>query len=585
MASSYFDLQPRSRTTAEDLVGSTEDGKKEELVRPRYLTPQVSSILDSWEHFSSDDSDSDDEVDSGVDSKKGDKAAKPSTTDKNPIVKNLEAQKTVVHCEPGTPVESKGKEKAPSSHLRLARHPRLERFVSLRSTLFSTHIEENLKNQAPQQDTPTTQTEDNEPLSNMADSAEHPRRQSLAHRMSSTLRKITSRDVPTLRHIKEEPHKKAKPEDSPSRQRKDSAHVHSEHDSEGEESMHDEDVDDLVRWVSRRKSSTHPGEGALQQANQSSDTSKAPLVQQPATHASLAKSRLAEQSPAPSEPPSEGLAPTDVNDIVSWVRSKHTPEDQEPKKGSRLQPVPPGLELPTRPSVISTTSENYLCDYSDEEEDNSQADELELASKRSMDPNEHAFDIPADQITLQDRRPTAFVSPKGSHHTEGPAATPLSRQSIPEGDEGEEDSVQQTSSTDFAAGALGDSSTSHGLAPPPNTLGKQDSHTSHTSRKSQDTLATQEDRISDMNEEEVVGLIRTVTQDETSPDEEVKREAAILKWRVEKERQQREGHVDEHHKGDLSEEDVDELVKWVSRRASAGGFKGTMKELEEGGSR
>jgi hypothetical protein len=76
----------------------------------------------------------------------------------------------------------------------------------------------------------------------------------------------------------------------------------------------------------------------------------------------------------------------------------------------------------------------------------------------------------------------------------------------------------------------------------------------------------EDDDASSSGDEDVATLIRTVTREECTQEDEKRREAAILKWKLEKERQEKLGRVDSQHQGTLTDADVDELVKCMSRK-------------------
>lgn len=210
------------------------------------LTPQVSRILDDfdWEEHSG----SDEEPSDGEKSLSGESESQGSDTLRKSQSSPLSETKHV-------------KIEAPPKPLGVAqrqRHPHLARFHSLRSMLFSSKIEEEKMRhdeacaKAEAEEKWRTEHEQRKGL-NRPKTPESPMgsptKESFSHRMGDKLRRITSKEPPTMKGIMEENDNESTASSEDDDERIERSRVYYGSDAE---SVDHSDVEDLMRWVSRR---------------------------------------------------------------------------------------------------------------------------------------------------------------------------------------------------------------------------------------------------------------------------------------------------------------------------------------------
>jgi len=280
---SYFDIQPSSKATAE--VTGVKDGA--ELKQMGMLTPQVSRILDDLgleEHSSSD---SEPKLSDDSDSHQQQQGLRKASTSPLPETKHVELEPPP---QPG-PGSSSGKQ----------RHQHLARFHSLRSILFSSKIENKMaecheeRAKAEAEEKWRVEHDQRRGLQRQKtpDSPKgSPTKEGFAHRIGDKLKRITSKDVPTMKNIREDDNESTASDED------DSAYgtrVHAGKDSDSESIKHS-DVEDLVRWISRRDP---PSDGEARKLK------REVLEQYDSGH--------------------ESLGHSDVEDLVKWV-NRNEPE-------------------------------------------------------------------------------------------------------------------------------------------------------------------------------------------------------------------------------------------------------------------
>ncbi|PSN73366.1 hypothetical protein BS50DRAFT_568915 [Corynespora cassiicola Philippines] len=300
---SYFDPQPASKPAA-DVVHLPEDD--DELGKTSMLTPQVTRILEDLDlddHSGSDDDDS---------SLSGDTDAAP-TEENNAKQASKSSNKTDKIR--GSRPEAKPKNKhiqvhAPSTPpLGVAsnrqRHPHLARFHSLRSMLFSSQIEQNMAKCNEARDHEEAEAKwksDHEKRRglNRPKTPESPTKDGFAHKLGNTLRRMTSKEVPTMHKIKETNDNESTASSEDEEEAKERLRRTANDD---EDSMNDSDVEELTRWVSKRDP---PSDGETRTGNK--------------------KETPREDSGR------ESLGNSDVEDLVRWVSRRSVPEEVEEQK-------------------------------------------------------------------------------------------------------------------------------------------------------------------------------------------------------------------------------------------------------------
>jgi hypothetical protein len=325
---SYFDLPPQKATAAANIQEVPEQERKR-LGGMSFLSPAVTQLLEDI---------GDDKSDSG--SEEGSLSEEePFKPPKEPIQKNKkkDSRETRVDKErsaskptksslsPGKGERSPNKKsvqvKLPSARADAGsssrpKQPHMARFHSLRSMLFSTTIEDKMK-------TMTQQDCQKEQMAASKWKDQHQQRQlhvrpktpekdatskdlGLGSRLKTKIRRMTSKEVPTMQTLKEDG----------------AAHDFSDHGSTAssdnevepyrwkpreadEESIDHSDVEELVRWVSRRDP---PSDGEARIAG------KVPAI-------TIAKEDSGHES----------LGNSDVDDLVRWMSRKSSKPDNEKK--------------------------------------------------------------------------------------------------------------------------------------------------------------------------------------------------------------------------------------------------------------
>jgi hypothetical protein len=303
---SYFDLPPQQNAAAANIESIPEEQRKQ-LGRLSGLSPAVTQLLDDIG-----DDVSDSESEEGIpsepeDTKHPDKrtdASKPRQ-DKG-LVTNQIAKSALSPKREARSGNSKSSSARSGSGSPKPKQPHMARFHSLRSMLFSNTIEDKMK-KITQED-----YENEEAVSNKW-KTQHAQRQmpsrpkppekdaqgkpnGLGSRLKMSIRRMTTKDVPTMETLNEDG----------------VAHDFSDHSSTAssdgeaepyqwkpreadEESIDHSDVEDIKRWVSRRDP---PSDGEAR-------ASRAPAI------------TLTEADPG-----HESMGDSDVDDLVHWASRK-----------------------------------------------------------------------------------------------------------------------------------------------------------------------------------------------------------------------------------------------------------------------
>jgi hypothetical protein len=268
--SSYFDLPPQQQAGAANIEAVPEEERKQ-LARMSLLSPAVTQLLDD---LGQERSDSDDEEGSLSDddntehltelTKKGEPAKprqgklpidiKPTKSSLSPSKGDRSPQKKSAHVRL-LPARAEGGSTKP-------KQPHMARFHSLRSMLFSSTIEDKMrtmsKEDCEKEEAAANKWKDQHHQRQMHARPKTPEKDAqgkdgLGSRIKTKIRRMTSKEVPTMETLSEDG----------------VAHDFSDHgstassDNEQEEyrwkprdadesSIDHSDVEDLVRWVSRR---------------------------------------------------------------------------------------------------------------------------------------------------------------------------------------------------------------------------------------------------------------------------------------------------------------------------------------------
>ena len=471
MSSSYFDPQP-VKPSAPAAVLNIPDGS--EFAKTGLLSPQVSRILDDLdlgEKSSSDDDDGNASLSREDDSDPDDTSrARKSRRHHDDQEKLRKADTSPL---PRGNTRPQGHSSASNSR----KQPHFARFHSLRSMLFSSRIEDDMKkhNEAQMHQNAEAKWKAEHDLRrglNRPKTPENhsPSRESLGHRVKAGLKRMASRDSP--------PPMSKIPEDN----------VSTASDDEEDEAYHSDeenidhsDIEDLVRWVSRRDP---PSDGEARN-----------LVAGDAKHVSKTDSGH------------ESLNHSDVEELVRWVSRRDEPRPAEPRHAEPQKSLaPPVAAVHHGYSDASTASD-------------SEGDAYQPQHKESMD------DDDVDELVR-------WVS-----HREGPNAGPVRKK---KGD------TNTNTNTGTGAGS-------------PAVTGAQDIHSEELTRwmtKHDDTsgesLSESQDNSAILaglkGDSKVANQTGSGLKIEVSHAEPMSKPAAMESDTA------------------LTHDDVDDLVKWVSRK-------------------
>ncbi|KAF2830847.1 hypothetical protein CC86DRAFT_367499 [Ophiobolus disseminans] len=268
---SYFDLPPQQKAGAANIDSIPEDQRKE-LGRMSFLSPAVSQLLDDLGQEQS-DSDSEEGSLSEEDTKRLNKLSKKTDPLKSRLGKGPNTQPS--KKSPLSPRKSGSPKRVSAVRVKSPpartggggsakpKQPHMARFHSLRSMLFSNTIEDKMK---------TATHEDCEKEAVVADrwKSQHVQRQmhsrpktpekeaeskdhGLGSRLKTKIRRMTSKEVPTMETLKEDgiAHDFSDHGSTASSDNEDEPYQWKPREAD-EESINHSDVEDLVRWVSRR---------------------------------------------------------------------------------------------------------------------------------------------------------------------------------------------------------------------------------------------------------------------------------------------------------------------------------------------
>ncbi|KAH5015349.1 hypothetical protein HBI88_236100 [Parastagonospora nodorum] len=363
---SYFDLPPQQNAAAASIEGVPEEERRQ-MGRMSILSPAVTQLLDDLGEAASDS-----------ESEEGSLSEREDTRDPGELTKATDAPKSrrdhglTTIKSTKSPQSSKKEDRSPnkrpvhsslsparaeesgSSKPRLKpKQPHMARFHSLRSMLFSNTIEDKIKSITHED--PDKEEAAAEKWKSQHDHRQMPSRpktpekdaqgkpQGIGSRLKTSIRRMTTKDVPTMQTLQEDG----------------AAHDFSDHgsiaSSDGEpepyqwkpreadeESIDHSDVEDLVRWVSRRDP---PSDGETR-------ASKTPAITLTGANDSH-----------------DSLGDSDVDELVQWASRKSS--DPETKQSRR-----------TGYSDASTESDSELINEDDSSEDEDADDLVRWVSHR-----------------------------------------------------------------------------------------------------------------------------------------------------------------------------------------------------------
>jgi hypothetical protein len=518
LMSSYFDVRPPSKATVEPLDVPDDHPLKSTGM----LTPQVSRILDDfdWEEHSGSDEDPDGEKSLSEDSDPEPEPSKLRKSQSSPLPKTKH-----VTIEPPP---------KPLGVAQRQRHPHLARFHSLRSMLFSSRIEEEkirhdeARAEAEAEEKWRADHEHRKGL-NRPKTPESPKgsptKESFTHRMGDKLRRMTSKEPPTMKGIMEENDVESTASSEDDDERMESIRVG--HGSDGE-SINHSDVEDLMRWVSRRDP---PSDGELRRNN----------------------TRTLEYA----ESDHESLGHSDVEDLVAHAHRKFS-------------------DLKTEAAVDQTN------DYSDA----STQEDSEAETRKKTGGDEDAGELlrwishkdgpnAGPLREKKEARPSKPVNSNDTEKTHNSDAPELARWVSRRDDtSGESDFPgDETSSTKPSVPRESEEEAGGSLAPKDvdelvRWVSRKDSKSPQLEVSDEEPRGRSPIREDNapMTHEDANELMRTISRRESNPRDEEARDDSIMKWKKEEDEKRREVGMS-HDNGSLQPDDVDELVRWVSKKS------------------
>jgi hypothetical protein len=571
---SYFELPPQQKAGAENIEAMPEEQRKH-LGRMNVLSPAVTQLLDD---LGQEDSDSDSEegtqsetedtkhVDkltkrkdsTGLDTTKHTKSTlSPEKSERSPTKGSAEHRLTPTRSGGG------GSSKP--------RQPHMARFHSLRSMLFSSTIEGKMKTMT-QEDCAREEEAANKWKSQhsqrqMPNRPKTPEKdaQGKAHgigsRLKTSLRRITTKEVPTMATLNEDG----------------GAHDFSDHGSTAssdnepepyqwkpreadEESIDHSDVEELVRWVSRRDP---PSDGEAR-------ADKAPNI-------TLTKADSGHDS----------IGDSDVDDLVRWAsRKSKSPGPEDTRQ-----------DLHSGYSDASTESDSELITSHDSSEDEDPDDLVRWISHRDgptagpvrqssnspIPQKRHDSDVP--ELSSWTTRKDANLTPPKPDAEEPERGRPLSREGParpkPKGHithDDINDLVKWVSRKDSKQ-----SPPEHEEIDPLRRDSEIDPlQRVEDAKKQQLGMSVDEGSLSHSDVKELIEHVRSSSLGDDTPKLGEPERGDLKQFRTSERGVQadaaqehlnksRGGNMQEkgesEHRGSLGDGDVDELVKWVSRKS------------------
>lgn len=338
---SYFDLKPSRSSALEAPTAQLDVPEDHGMGKMSLLSPQISKILDDMELEDKSSSDEAEASPSESSEPSSPAKAKQESGQGDSTSQNSGIRKA--HTSPLPQSSNKSSTAATSRPGASQKHPHLARFHSLRSMLFQSNLEANMNKckevEASREPKIQWKAEhDKRQGLNRPKTPESPPKEGFTQRLGNKLRRLTSKEVPTMNQIKEvgdnestasddeEDERMAEdsdinhsdiedivrwvsrrdpPSDGEMR-RRDAPRAEGENDDTDHESLGNSDVEDLVRWISRRD------KGPVQP----------PIVGR--EHEEVVHSGYSDDS-TQSDSGEEALDEQDVDDLVRWVSRRDGP--------------------------------------------------------------------------------------------------------------------------------------------------------------------------------------------------------------------------------------------------------------------
>jgi hypothetical protein len=299
MSSSYFDAQPAKAPPPAALLDIPEGSG---LANTGFLSPQVSRILDDLELEEKSSSEEDQDEDASL---SGNSNSDQDTSRHRKSRHDLGEQNYSIRKSNTSPLPRGSKPQSQSSSPRTGLHsqknPHLTRFQSLRSMLFLNNIEQHIqkenesKMQAKAEAKWKAEHDQRKGLNKpKTPESQTPSREGLTSRMRSGLKRMASKDSPPpMVRIAEDNASTASDDEE-------------EEVNQSNEDINHSDIEDLVRWVSRRDPPSD-GEARKLLGGNTDKISKA-------------------------DSGHESLGHSDVDDLVRWVSRKDGAQSKNPQK-------------------------------------------------------------------------------------------------------------------------------------------------------------------------------------------------------------------------------------------------------------
>lgn len=390
---SYFDLPPQKAAPPATIEQLPQDQRKQLGRTSSLMSPAVIQILDGLADDHSDSSSDEEDRSISEDEEPRIQHAKQDISAQKVLQNKQKHASTQAprpsSLSPNRSASKSGKKKSgqstPSASTNVDssarsknKQPHMARFHSLRSMLFQQKIEDRMKSVA-QNDQPQTGVEEKWRAQHEERQMHHPTtpekdaqaKNGIGSRLKMTIRRMTTRDAGSMEKIREDGAPvefKDRSSGAPSDNEEKDQGMSKKTNEKDDESIKDADVEDLVRWVSRRGPSSD-GEARkdeiLEGANEDSGhQSLAPsdfeeLVQyarrkSDAKDAEKAAGEYLGYSDASTEPDTElqelSSEEEDADDLVRWISHR---------EGSKAGPVRRKLE---RPELDSDVEAHYDSD-------------------------------------------------------------------------------------------------------------------------------------------------------------------------------------------------------------------------------
>jgi hypothetical protein len=514
---SYFDVQPPSKATAEPL----DVPEDHPLKSMGMLTPQVSRILDDfdWEERSGSDEEPSD----------GEKSLSEDSDLQDPD-KQRKAQSS---SSPGSKHVTIEPPPRPLGVAQRQRHPHLARFHSLRSMLFSSKIEEEkikhdeARAKAEAEEKWRAEHEQRKGW-NRPKTPESPKgspiKESFTHRMGDKLRRITSKEPPTMKGIMEENDNESTASSDNDDQPVESTRMHHSSDAD---SVNHSDVEDLARWVSRRDP---PSDGEIRRTN----------------------TRVAGHV----DSGHESLGQSDVEDLVAHVNRKFSDPKEEVEATPKYDYADASTEedseagVPRKDTIGDEDADELVRWISHKEGPNA-------GPVRKVGRSEKPANLNDTQKVYGSNAPELTGSVIGKEDPSGESDLPTDENAPPK-------SEHKGNLSEEERGSLAPNDVDELIS----WMGRNHSKSPRAEISDEELRGRSPIRedSAPMTHEVEDKLTRTVSRREANAEDEEARDDGILKWKRE-EVEKKSALGMKHENDSLQSADVDELVRWVGQKS------------------